>query len=161
VYVQFTEQRLVARWGADAWVNDHGQVVRVQADDLPSDAPQLSGPEGTSAQVLEEYRALQPLLETAKLDIRALALSPRRTWRIDLTNGIALVLDRDEPQHKIERFVQVYARTLAPQVASIRQVDLRYTNGFAVQWAGARSMPAELQTRDTKPVARAGNTREG
>lgn len=161
VYVQFTEQRPVARWGADAWLNDRGQVVRVQADDLPSDALQLSGPDGTGEQVLNEYRALQPILAAAKLDIRALALSSRRTWHIDLTNGLVLVLDRDSPERKVERFVRAYTRSLASQVGAIRQVDLRYTNGFAVQWAGARSMPAELPTRDAKPVARAGNTREG
>jgi cell division protein FtsQ len=161
VYVRFTEQHPVARWGADAWVNEQGQVIHVQADDLPSDAVQLAGPDGTSAEVLNEYHLLEPVLERAKLDIRTLTLTPRRTWRVDLAAGPTLVLDRDDPQQKIERFVEVYPQTLAPQLARIRQVDLRYTNGFAVQWADVRSMPAELPTHAAKPVARAGDTREG
>jgi len=39
-----------------------------------------------------------------------------------------------ETARKAERFARSYAQTLAARVAEIRQVDLRYANGFAVQW---------------------------
>ncbi|MFL6713072.1 MAG: cell division protein FtsQ/DivIB, partial [Sulfurifustis sp.] len=56
ISIQFTEQRLVARWANGAWVNTDGEVVRVAGDDLSADLPRLVGPEGTSAQVLAAYR---------------------------------------------------------------------------------------------------------
>ncbi len=51
IAVQFTEERLAARWPGGAWVNTSGEVVRVTGADLPSDLPRLAGPDGTSAQV--------------------------------------------------------------------------------------------------------------
>jgi cell division protein FtsQ len=158
VDVQFTEQRLVARWGADAWVNEDGQVVRAQADDLPADAPRLEGPDGTSATVLEHYRRLTPMLASIGQDVQRLTLTARHSWRAELGNGLVLVLDREEPEQKIERFVRTYGHTLATVVGSVRQVDLRYANGFAVQWSDLRAAPVD---RDVRPLARAGNKKEG
>jgi cell division protein FtsQ len=74
------------------------------------------------------------VLTGAGLSIKRLTLTPRRTWRIELTNNLVLVLDREDLERKVERLTQVYHRTIAPQVQSIRQIDLRYTNGFAIEW---------------------------
>ena len=52
---------------------------------------------------------------------------------------MVVVLDRDQPEYKLERFARVYAQALKHQSAKIAQVDLRYANGFAVQQAGAHA----------------------
>jgi len=137
--IRIHEQRLVARWNDEAWVNDAMQAVQVEGGALPADAPRLEGPAGTQALVFERYQAFGRRLAEASLHIRRLTLTARRTWRIELTNGLQLVLDRSQPDRKLERFARVYARTLAPQVATIHTVDLRYTNGFAVQTGGGRA----------------------
>src|ERR1051325_11134936 len=46
ISIQFTEERLAARWSEDAWLNNSGGVVRVTGADLPADLPRLSGPDG-------------------------------------------------------------------------------------------------------------------
>jgi len=164
ISVEFREQRLVARWGAEAFVNDSGQVVPVrEADD--DNLPMLEGPDGTSAQVLALHAELSELLDPLDLGIKRLALGARRTWQIELSNGLVLILDRQEPQHKVERFVHVYAAALQPYLASIRHVDLRYANGFAVQWIGGVAPPAAGKTA-LPPAARrearyAENSNEG
>jgi cell division protein FtsQ len=66
--------------------------------------------------------------------LKRLVLTPRRTWEIELTNGIRLVLDRRDTGKKIERFAEVYAQHLAAKAANVQLVDLRYANGFAVRW---------------------------
>jgi cell division protein FtsQ len=158
VAVQFTEQHPVARWGAEAWVNDEGRVIKVQADDLPADAPELSGPAGTGSRVLEQFHLLRPRFQSIGQDIQRLTLTARHSWRIELVNGMVLVLDREDPAPKVDRFVRSYSRTLAAVASGVRQVDLRYANGFAVQWSAARMPPAESGTR---PLARAGTVNEG
>lgn len=140
--IRIHEQQWVARWNDDAWVNDAMQAVRVQGGELPTDVPQLAGPEGAQALVYERFHAFGRLLAYADLRIRRLTLSARRTWRIELTNGLRLVLGRAQPDKKLERFARAYARTLAPQAAMIRTVDLRYTNGFAVETARGRAVGA-------------------
>ena len=161
LHIRFTEQQLVARWNdhrdagggataargtcascaapatvADevAWVNQARRVVRVTGDDLPTDLPQLEGPEGTQAMAYEHYQEFNQLLAEAGLQIRKLTLTPRRTWRLELASGFTLVIDRTQPDRKLERFVRAYGRTLARSGSAIRQVDLRYTNGFSVEW---------------------------
>jgi cell division protein FtsQ len=149
IEVQFTEQMLVARWGADAWVNTSGDVVRLPDADLPIDAPRFNGPEGTAAIVLSAYQTFRDALVGADLEIASLQLTQRRSWYVDLRTlssgrpAMALVLDDDQPRARLERFARVYEATLASQADAIQQIDLRYTNGFAVEWRSGRA-PARV-----------------
>lgn len=139
VYVRFTEQQLAAYWGEGAFLNQAGDVVRVKADDLPVEFPRLEGPEGTGAQVLEHYKSLGRILAAAGLKLERITLTPRRTWRLGLSNGMAIVLDREQPERKLERFARVYVQSFALLASDIRQVDLRYANGFSVEQAGGQT----------------------
>ena len=142
VYVQFTEQKLAAIWGEGAFLNQAGDVVRVTDKDLAAGLPRLEGPDGTGPQVLEKYKTLGRILSAAGLKLDRITLTPRRTWRLGLANGMVLVIDHEQPENKLERFARVYAQTLARQALDIRQVDLRYTNGFAVEWASGSATGA-------------------
>jgi cell division protein FtsQ len=142
VYVRFTEQKLLAHWNDGAWVNQALEAVHVPVQaDMPASAPWLEGPDGAQAQVFTEYQALNKLLQASGLELTRLTLTPRRTWRVELSNDVVLVLDREEVEHKIDRFAQAWP-LLARDGRAIHQVDLRYTNGFAVQWKAARTRVA-------------------
>ncbi|MBI3575025.1 MAG: FtsQ-type POTRA domain-containing protein [Gammaproteobacteria bacterium] len=121
------------------WVNQGMQAVRVGGNDLPSNVPLLEGPAGTQAIVYERFRDFNRLLADAGLQVRKLTLTPRRTWELELTDGFMLVLDRAQPDKKLERFARAYPRTLARAGTPIRHVDLRYTNGFSVTWHPPRA----------------------
>lgn len=144
ISIQFTEERLVARWTENAWVNADGEVVRVAADDLPADVPRLAGPDDTSAEVLTAYRDFTAALAPLHFTLAKLTLTPRRSWRLELQGAtddarLTLVLDHEQARPRLERFVRTYGATLASQAGAIRQVDLRYTNGFAVEWSPTRA----------------------
>lgn len=151
IAVLYSEQQLVARWGARDWVNAHGEVVRVPAAELPAGAPMLDGPAGTSAQVLGAYREFTAALRGNPLRVRALTLTPRRAWRVEAERDVdgeahafVVMLDRDQPERRLERFARVYARTVASAVADVRAVDLRYTNGFSVEWRSPQAAARAL-----------------
>jgi cell division protein FtsQ len=139
VHVRFAEQQLAARWGNGAFLNQAGDVVRVSADDSAAGLPQLEGPDGTGPQVLERYKTFGRILAVVGLELERVALTPRRVWHLELKDGMVIVLDRDQPEYKLERFARVYAQSLRHQAANIAQVDLRYANGFAVRQGGARA----------------------
>jgi cell division protein FtsQ len=141
VHIRFTEQRLVARWGRDAWLNDRGRVVDLKGRPGPSGLPRLSGPAGLSERMLEHYRQLSATLAPAGVGIAQLTLSARHSWSIVLDNGLSLALGREEPEPKVARFARVYPRVLAAQAGKARRVDLRYANGFTVEWID-RANPA-------------------
>jgi cell division protein FtsQ len=154
VAVRFEEQRIVAVWGDKAWVNEHGEAVQLPQADLPAmgrspgaaeagdgrerrELPRLEGPEGTSALVLESWRRFTPILAATGLTLKRATLTPRRTFELETAEGMVLVLDREAPQHKLERFARARSAALAGRTADIRRVDLRYANGFAVEWRNA------------------------
>jgi cell division protein FtsQ len=134
VHIRFTEQVLVARWGARAWVNADGEAVDLQGRPGVDGLPQLDGPPGMQYGVLEHYRGLSSILAPAGLRVVELRLSARRTWEILLDNGVALVVGKEEPEAKVARFARLYPTALAARSEQIKQVDLRYSNGFAVEW---------------------------
>ncbi|UCH53583.1 MAG: cell division protein FtsQ/DivIB [Pseudomonadota bacterium] len=165
VAVQFSEQRPVARWGQHAWVNYLGEVVHVDGPDLPSDAPQLSGPPGTSAVVLEHYRQFREPLALAGLELQHLNMTARRTWEVQVVAAqlgqaesvqFELVLDRDEALRKIERFATLFPQALIRDAHGIRRIDLRYSNGFAVDWRSGQAA-----SRSTRPAANTAQSVKG
>jgi cell division protein FtsQ len=138
LHIRFEEQELVSKWGKDAWLNRSGELVRLDSAH-PSDVlPELRGPEGTHAHVLARYQDFSELLRPVSVRIMGITLTPRRTWRLQLDSGVTLILEREGPDAKIKRFSRVYRHALAKYETKIKQVDLRYTNGFAVEWSVPR-----------------------
>ena len=149
VHIRFGEQQLVARWGKHGWVNAQGEHVTLQGREGPAGLPLLTGPDGMQQRVLEHYRSLNDILTPVQLQVAALTLTDRHSWNIVLHNGLVLTLGREEPEPKVERFARVYPRALAAQVARAKRVDLRYTNGFSVEWANRTGAPRAAEIMAT------------
>ena len=58
----------------------------------------------------------------------------RGSWKVKLENGLTLKIGRDQQKKRLRRFMVGYEESLASVIDKISSVDLRYTNGFAVQW---------------------------
>jgi cell division protein FtsQ len=128
------ERVAVARWGDRALLTAHGESFAPQPDTWPAGLPVLSGPSGQEKRVLAEFHALGKALKPAGLVLAGLALDARRSWQAQLANGITLALGRERHHERLLRFVRLYPAALAARAEEITQVDLRYTNGFAVRW---------------------------
>ena len=139
LHIRFEEQELVSKWGEDAWLNHSGELVRLDSAYPSAALPELRGPEGTHAHVLARYQDFSELLRPGSMRIAGVTLTPRRTWRLQLDSGVTLILEREDPDAKIKRFARVYRHALAEHETKIKQVDLRYTNGFAVEWSVPRA----------------------
>ncbi len=144
LYINFSEQQLVARWGEQAWLNEAGELLRLaDTSTADLDLPELNGPQGTHAQVLQYYHDFARQLQQSGLHISAVNLSSRRTWSVRLNDGFTLLLAREDPQRKLMRFSQVYAHKLAALERNIKQVDLRYANGLSVEWLETPAKPLQ------------------
>ena len=80
------------------------------------------------------YHQMGRLLYRADLEVVRLALSERRTWEIQLSNGMAISIDRNRSLDKLRRFVTFYNSDLKQKNKLIEKIDLRYENGIAVSW---------------------------
>jgi len=118
-----------ARWGDAALVSVRGEVFNAQ---FAGDLPRLRGPEGTSAAMLSQYRALAPAAAPLAARIVELRLSPRGAWQALLDTGLALELGRVDVAARLARFAAAWPG-LDAAARDTRHADLRYGNGFAIQ----------------------------
>jgi cell division protein FtsQ len=144
--VSLEEHQPVALWegdeNSDRMVNSHGEVFEANVGDVEDDSlPQFAGPEGTSAQVLDMYRRLQPVFAPMDAEMTALRLSGRGSWKVDLDDGATIELGRGTQDEVVERTAR-FVRTL-PQVlqmekfhAPLESADLRHAEGHAVKFKG-------------------------
>ena len=134
LHIAVVEREPVARWGQSGLVEADASVFYPPALEVFADLPVLEGPEGTESEVLRRYGEIAPLLSSVSRRVVLLSLDERRAWRIELDNGIQLVLGQNQNNAALRRFVRVFYAVLQAQPSQLERVDLRYTNGFAVLW---------------------------
>jgi cell division protein FtsQ len=144
--VHLQEQQPQALWGDEGGstlLNQQGQVFEANLGEVEADAlPRLKGPADQSQQVLAMFQTLRPVLEAANMDIDALELSPRGSWKLITAQGATLELGRGTAPELVAR-LQEFLRTL-PQITSrygrsprsLAAADLRHKDGYALRLQG-------------------------
>ena len=139
VVINVVEQQPLAIWAKGGLVNLEGDVFVPAMNDEFKDLPVFSAPDGMQHSVTELYRDLSAQLKPLDLHIVSLQLDERRAVQLQLHNGIELMLGREERLVRLQRFVKVYNKALLHHAMRIRRVDLRYSNGMAVQWDNSKT----------------------
>ncbi len=143
--VTVTEQQAVARWQEGGLVNPAGELFAPSPASYPQDLPLFQGPEAMQGTMVRRYREMQRILAPLHFSVARLEMDPRHAWRLALDNGMVLVLGHQEESHeRLLRFVHSYNGVLAARADRIEQIDLRYTNGFAVRWKPAGEVVKEM-----------------
>ncbi len=132
------EQVPLARWrqadGSMALVNRRGELFAAVGTEALAQLPLFHAPAGAAEAVAARYQRLSVLLATLGMSVRELGLNQRRAWRLQLDNGVLLLLGRGGDEAVLDRFMRAWPLALAVHAEAIERVDLRYTNGFAVRW---------------------------
>jgi cell division protein FtsQ len=144
--VTLQEHQPVALWGGDGdarLVNSFGEVFEANLGEVDQDGlPMLKGPEGTGPEVLDMYRAIEPLFAEMEMPVEQLALSGRGSWSLRLDAGSEIELGRgsaEEVAPKVRRFLKTLTQVVsrygrAPN--SIESADMRHENGYAIRLRG-------------------------
>ncbi len=146
--VTVEEQVPLARWQKKRLLNRRGEVFDPADIEPPAGLPLLSGPDGSEGEVLRRYRDLQTRLQPLGREIRELLLDARRAWTLQLDNGLVIRLGNKDVAARLARFFLVYPR-LQQTETRLREMDLRYPNGFAVRadTTGSGEAPAAMNLR--------------
>ena len=156
--INVTEQMPAAKWGDKALLNSVGELFDPGIVQVP-DLPQLQGPFGEQNLVYHNFREMSDLIATLGLKIKWLELAARHAWRLQLSNGLIVILGRDDPLARLNQFVKIFPQLLGEQVNADNSlannnsndnqvshqsnnqnnrvadyVDLRYEHGIAVHW---------------------------
>ena len=133
--VTVVEHRPFARWGDDRVLSEEGRLFPVEGIEVPKSLPRLDGPAGQEGAVMALYGESRELFAPAGVDVRALSLDRRGSWRVLLDGGVEVVIGSREARLRMARFARLLPQLLAQRKdGSLLRADLRYTNGFALTW---------------------------
>jgi cell division protein FtsQ len=132
--VQIVEQLAVARWGKQALISPDAELFAPPIDTFPEGLPQFNGPENTSSLILNRYIQIRDALGKQELTVTGLNLGKRWSWSFSLQQGTTILLGRRDVSSRIHRFSDLMTTDLGARLNEIKVVDMRYTNGFALQW---------------------------
>ena len=130
--ISVKEQRATASWHDKGLISEQGKLFFPQRNTFPAGLPVLSGPEGMHVPLIQQYHSMQEILLLAGLEIQAMDMDARRAITLVLSNGLKIFLGREQQQKRLKRFVRIYNRILGTQIEQLKQVDMRYTNGFTI-----------------------------
>ena len=125
------EQIAVVRWNETGLLNDQGHYFAPEKESFPHGLPVLEGPEDSRELLLERFKLLK---QFHGLSVVHLRLNERRAWQFELDSGLSVVLGRKDFENRINRFVYMVINSLGEKLSQAKEIDMRYTNGFAVRW---------------------------
>ena len=139
--LRVVEREAAAVWGDDRLVSTAGELFAVPGEVAPDGLPRLAGPEDRARDVLEFWRRARESLAGSGLVAAGAALSHRGSWSLALDNGALVVIGRESPEARLERFVDTLPRLGNPDGAVWVRADLRYANGYALAWRTPEPTP--------------------
>ncbi|WDJ98892.1 cell division protein FtsQ/DivIB [Xanthomonas campestris pv. incanae] len=130
--VHVVEHKPFARWGTDRMLSEQGRLFRTPPLLKDFKLPQLGGPDAKIQEVVALYNESRALFAPTGLDVERLEMDARGSWSLGLSNGVQIVIGRDDARARLQRFARVLPQLADPQ-RPIARADLRYTNGFTVE----------------------------
>lgn len=132
--IRVVEHKPIARWNTDAYINHDGRLVKVDSNSRLAHLPLLSGADGKSTLVAENYVFFSNLLKNGELKITAIKLDEKMSWDVEINNEFSLILGNNDIHKKVENFKHIYDAHLHKSKEKISRIDMRYESGMAVQW---------------------------
>ncbi len=133
IEVKIIEEVPRARWGDRNFLNDRGEILDLNNRKL-SNLPLLIGVEDSERLIMNTYHEIALLLGPADLKIIELSYNNQGIWKLVLSNGLEILIGRDQIVEKIRRFLTIWMATLKNSISDMAGVDIRYDNGIAVRW---------------------------
>ncbi len=131
--IAVVERKPVARWDDKHLVSDRAVVFLANARSFQQ-LPLIHTESKNTSQILTSFYNLNRLFNQVDETVLSLRQDSRGAFDIELPGDMSIKLGRDQVEHKITRLMKIYKQQIRPRRADIQQLDLRYSNGFAVAW---------------------------
>lgn len=128
------EQQPVVRWQADHLLSVHGDIFKPTNIDKFQVLPLLDTPIDQRHELLQVMEGLGVSLLDQGLHLIEFSVSHRQSWRLVMENGLIIQLGRLDPLQKFTQLMQTFMVLGYEKVEKISYLDMRYPNGYAVQW---------------------------
>lgn len=149
--IVIVEKTPVARWDKNHLLSDKAVVYHAKTGAF-ADLPLVHTAGNDTGQMLHLYYRLENQFAGLNETLVAVRKDSRGALDMQLDNGLKIKVGRSDIERKMARFVVIYRQQIQPRQAEIQQLDLRYSNGFAVAWK-----KEALQSRDEASLWRNNN----
>jgi len=146
--INVLQHKPIARWGDTGLMNAYGDLF------FPNDVkpfqtlPMLYGEEIRAKELAQTFENSMQQLKPLGLQLRGLFEDERQSKHLVLEDGLVISIGDGDVSEKIDRFITAYKQYLAENLNEVKKVDLRYTNGLAVEWKSpqfAQNMVGNLE----------------
>ena len=142
--LSIAERLPLARWNDRQLISRRGVLFNVTHPESWQTLPSLRGARDRRSAVLDFFTWAHKLCASVQLPLVGVTLTDRGGWILTTAHGARIVLgDRADSRARLARFIHVYRQVMANQTAHFAYADLRYTNGFAMKWAGLTLLAKE------------------
>ena len=137
LFIQVIEQQPIAKWIAGGFVNLQGELFKPENVTKAKVLPAWSGPEGSELTLYKKNADFKQMLSVIGLTVSKLSMDKRHAVKLEIDNGVELILGRKEQLSRLQNFIDIYKKVLAGKMNQIKRVDLRYSNGMSIDWKAA------------------------
>jgi cell division protein FtsQ len=136
--ISIREETAIARWGEKALLNQEGQSFEPESGIEGLMLPRLSGPAGSEALVMSQYRQFNQLIYPLGMRISTLQLNSRGAWTLKfstVSDGLGTVnvkIGSKDLLQRIQRLVS-FLQLRGASLINLSDIDLRYKNGLATR----------------------------
>lgn len=131
--ITIVERKPVARWDDKQLISNNAVVFTADTGSFQQ-LPLIHTENNNTAQLLSQFYNLSRRFNSLDETVLSLRQDSRGALDIELSGGLTVKVGRDQIEHKISRLMTIYKQQIRPRRADIQQLDLRYSNGFAVAW---------------------------
>ncbi|MGR9107025.1 MAG: cell division protein FtsQ/DivIB [Gammaproteobacteria bacterium] len=124
----------VARFGEDRLLSAQGIVFLPQGIEEFRDLPLIEGPQDRSAELFAAFLKINEAAEDSGLSVAKLQVSERNSWSLEMDDGLIVELGREAPLKNFQQFSDTLSLLGDELIRAMVRVDLRYRNGYAVEW---------------------------
>ena len=150
--ISITEAGAIALWYAtDGSALESRDYVNLPPDSNIILQPVLRSPTVDRHTVIDAFLDLVSNLSPLGLEVKNLSVNAAGDWVVVLQSAslqipveLEIVMGRGNPARKVDQFAAVFDSFLQDRLPDIERVDMRYDNGFAVQWRGGGSGVVQL-----------------
>jgi cell division protein FtsQ len=132
--IKVHEKKAYVRWGQKSLITERGDIFTPKNIDAFQDLLIIEGPIQQQKKVLEVMKGIKTALADQSMELAEFNISERWTWKIKLKSGLQIVMGRNEPLKKLQRFLKTVPILGSDKINEMDVVDLRYLNGYAVSW---------------------------
>ena len=134
--IDLEEQKPIARWNKNQLITEAGEIFSPSVVTIPKNIPQLRGPNNDSKKmVLNRFQQFSQALNPFYIVVTTLSLTRSGVWSFVLNGHSQVFLGREYVDQRFEQFVHLYPKIIGAKINCVERIDLRYSNGLAIQWS--------------------------